>query len=173
MANKQFVKVRELWLADSKQKGQNNGLTEITATAAELNALDGSTVSSGDLNRVLDNAWNSISTTFVDGTDGTGTVQFVFKDVAGTAMASPVSGTFYVSEIATGVTVDALDNSLARLTNGYITLVDTTVLKYWNFITDATGKLGCTVTSNADEYFFCFVHPTGKLVISSGMTITG
>lgn len=153
------LKVRELWIADSKQKAQNNKVSEIAATGAELSRVD--------------NIWNSVTTTWVDGTSGSGTAQFVFKDVGGVQMASAVSGVFYMSELATGLTADALDNSLARLTNGYITLVDTGVLKYWTFVTSATGLLGLTVTSNADSYWCCFVHPTGKLVIGDEMTITG
>jgi len=134
------------------------GTTAVTSTAVELN--------------LTDNMWASVATTAVNVDDGTATVQFVFSDAAGTQMATPVAGTFYISEVATGLEIDTLDNSLAVLTNGVITLVDTGVLSYWNYVTTATGLLGLTVTSNDDSYWVCFVHPTGKLVISDEITIT-
>jgi len=116
--------------------------------------------------------WNSVTTTWVDGEDGTGEAQFVFKDAAGTAMTEIVAGQYYISEIASGVTVDATEASSAVATNGVITIVDTDAESYHNFITDATGKLGVTLDSNDDSYWFCFVHPTGKIVVSSECAIT-
>jgi hypothetical protein len=140
--------------------GEDNGQmgVEVTATPEELN--------------VVDNNWASIETTAAD-TSGDATVQFVFKDAAGVTMATPVVGTFYISEVATGLTVDTLDDSLAVLTNGVITIVDTAVLSYWNFVTTAAGLLGLTVTSNADSYWVIFIHPSGKLVPSGEIVITG
>lgn len=164
--NKIFVK--KLFLPDGKEKGQLDLMSQITATASEINQLDGSyNIDS------VSAMWDSVSTVTVDGTDGTATVQFVFKDAAGVTMAVPIAGQFYISEVATGLTVDALDNSLAVLTNGVITLTDTGILKYWNYVSSAAGLLGLTVTSNADSYWVVFVHPTGKLVISDEITITG
>jgi hypothetical protein len=162
----------KLYLPDGKNKGQSNKMSRVTASPTELNKLDGVTATTAELN-LTDNMWASVTTTFVDGTNGTGTVQFVFKDAAGTTMATPVAGQFYVSEVATGLTVDALDTGLAVLTNGVLTLVDTGVTKYYNYVTTAAGLLGATITSAADSYWFVFVHPTGKLVISDEMAITG
>jgi hypothetical protein len=135
------------------------GGTGITATGAELN--------------LTDNMWASVTTVWVDGTDGTGTVQFTFKDAAGTTMTTPIAGEFYISEVATGLTVDALDTGLAVLTNGVIDIVDTGAAKYYNYVTTAAGLLGATITSNADSYWIVFKHPTGKLVISDELAITG
>jgi hypothetical protein len=161
---------RELWLQESAVGA--NYKVKITATPSELNILDGVTAIAGELN-LMDNVWASVTTTFVDGTDGTGTVQFVFKDAAGVTMATPVAGEFYISEVATGLTVDALDTGLAVLTNGVIDLIDTGVAKYYNYVTTAAGLLGATITSNADSYWVVFKHPTGKLVISDELAITG
>jgi hypothetical protein len=152
------LKTNNLYIGQSGTLGSKSPV-QVTATAAELSEMT--------------NIWASITTTAVDGTDGTATVQFVFKDANGITMATPVAGEFYFSEVATGLTVDALDNSLAVLTNGVITLIDTGVLKGWNFVTTAAGLLGLTVTSNADTYYCVFKHPTGKLVISDAITITG
>ena len=136
----------------------NFGINDITATYTELN--------------LMDNMWASVTTTFVNGTNGTGTVQFVFKDAAGTTMATPICGEFYVSEIADGSTVDVLDTGLVVLTYGVLTLTDTGVLSHYNFISDSSGRFGATITSAADSYWFVFKHPTGKLVISDEMAIT-
>ena len=117
--------------------------------------------------------WASVETTFVDGTDGTGAVQFVFKDAAGVQMAVPVAGRAYISEVATGLTMDILDDGLAVLTNGVIRLTTATVFDSFEFITTATGLLGLTPEGNADSYWVAFVHPTGKIVMSDEMAITG
>jgi len=126
------------------------GETAITSTAAELN--------------LVDNMWSSITLISETGGSGTCAIQMSFHDAAGTIMATPVAGTFYISEVATGLTVDVADTSLAVLTNGVITLVDTGVLSYWNYVTTAAGLLGLTLTAAADSYWFCFVHPTGRIV---------
>jgi len=144
----------------------------IEFTAAALNRAATQTVIPAELS-LMDNMWASVTTTAVDGTDGTATIQFIFKDGAGVTMATPVAGEFYISEVATGLTVDALDNSLAVLTNGVITLLDTAVLKHWTYVTSAAGLLGLTMTSNADNYWVIFKHPTGILVPSGQITISG
>jgi hypothetical protein len=128
------------------------GTTAITATADEIN--------------LLGNVWSSFSTSATPAS-GTCAVQFVFADAAGTTMATPVVGTFYLSEVATGLTVDAADTSIAVATNGVITIVDTGAASYFNYVTSAAGLLGLTITAGEDNYWVVFVHPTGKLVISS------
>ena len=133
-------------------------LAGITSTVAEIN--------------LTDNMWASVTTTAVPAV-GTCAVQFVFKDAAGTTMATPIAGEFYVSEVATGLTVDAFDTGVVVLTNGVVTLVDTGVQTYYNFVTTAAGLFGLTITSTADSYWIVFKHPTGKLVISDEMAITG
>ena len=124
-----------------------------------------------DVNAVA-GMWSSFTTSFTDGTDGTGTVQFVFKDAAGVIMTTPVSGTLYFSEVATGLTVDALDTGIAVLTNGVVTIVDTGAPLYYNFVTTAAGLFGLTITSAADSYWMCVNH-MGGLKISDEMAITG
>lgn len=152
-------------------KDELNLMDGCTSTTAELNILDGATVVYQELN-LLDNVWASVATTWTDGTDGTGEVQFVFADAAGTTMATPVAGTFYISEVATGLTVDALDTGLAVATNGVVNIMDTGSAKYYKFVSSAAGLLGLTLTSNADSYWVVFEH-LGGLVISDELAITG
>jgi len=152
------LKTSNLYIGRSGTAGSKSPI-QVTATASELN--------------LLDNMWASIDTTVGGAGGGDSTVQFIFQDILGTTLATPVAGSFYVSEVATGLTVDAVDNSLAVLTNGVITLVDTGILKYWNYVTTAAGLLGLTFTSNADNYWVCFNHPTGKLVISDVIAVSG
>jgi len=97
-------------------------------------------------------------------------VQFVFKDAAGNALTAPVAGTFYLSEVETGLEVDVADTSIAVLTNGAVTIMDTGVASYYKFITDATGKLGVTITASADDYYIVFIKPDGSLLISTVCT---
>lgn len=71
-------------------------------------------------------AFASVTTTATPAVGSCG-VQFVFKDAAGNALTSPVAGTFYVSEVATGLEIDTADTSVAVLTNGAVTIMDTGV----------------------------------------------
>jgi hypothetical protein len=137
----------------------NFSIADITATYTELN--------------LTDNIWASVTTTFVDGADGTGTAQFVFLDAAGTTMATPVAGHGYISEIATGITVDLLDDALTVDTNGVLTLSESTVYSNFNFVTSAAGLLGIDLQGDPDSYWVVFVHPTGKLVISDECAVSG
>ena len=109
--------------------------TTVTSTAAELNAMD--------------NAAIVTMTTATTPASGSCAVQLVFKDAAGDALTVPVSGLLYMSEAATGLTMDAADTSLVVLTNGVVTNLITHSLSH--FISDATGKLGLTITAAADS----------------------
>lgn len=121
---------------------------------------------------LMDNVWNSIVTVTVDGEDGTATAQFTFKDVAGVTMATPVCGSFYLSETSTGLLRQPADTSIVVLTNGSIVTMDAATNNGWKFTTTAAGLLGMTITASADDYWIVFEHPTGKLVISDQITIT-
>ena len=137
---------------------------QVTATAAQLNAALNNTATVAEVN-LLDNVWDSF-TTVETGASGSCGIQLVFKDAAGVTMATPVAGTFYISDVATGLEVDILDTGAAVLTNGAIDIVNTGVTSHYNFVTSAAGLLGVTITSGADSHWLCFIHPTGKLVIS-------
>jgi hypothetical protein len=125
-------------------------------TAAEMNTVD--------------NQWASIATTATPAAGSCG-VQFVFSDAAGTTMATTVAGRFYISEVATGLTVDAADTSVVVLTNGVVNIVDTGVAKYYDYVTTAAGLLGLTITAAADNYWVCFVNQQGGLTISDVCTV--
>jgi len=114
----------------------------------------------------------TLTTTFVDGTDGTGTVQFVFLDADGEALTAPITGRLYFSGVATGLSSDAVGTSVAVLTNGSVDAV--TALTSYDFITTATGLLGLTIGNGAaDSIWAVFAQPDGSLLISDEMAITG
>ena len=171
-ANKLFVK--KLYLPDGSLKGQLSKLSRVTATASELNNLSGGSLVTSDVTataaelNLTDNVWGCVETTATPAS-GSCAVQFVFKDVAGTTMATPVSGILYLSEVATGLTHDLADTSLAVLTNGALTNIAGAGPSL--FTTTAAGLLGLTITAVADDYYVVFVHPTGKLVISDVCTV--
>jgi len=123
--------------------------TEVTATAAELNTVDGGAVS---------------MTTTATAATGTCGVQLVFADAAGVTMAEATSGILYISEVATGLSNDPVDG-LAVLTNGALDELVTGGASIYT--TDAVGKLGVTIThSGADSFWIVIVRPNGKLLIS-------
>ena len=108
-------------------------------------------------------AFNSVTTTATPAV-GSCAVQFVFKDAAGNALTAPVSGLLYLSEVATGLTQDLADTSLAVLTNGALTNLGSAGPSL--FTTTAAGLLGLTITAVADDYWVVFVKPDGTLLIS-------
>ena len=103
-------------------------------------------------------------TTTATPASGSCAVQFAFKDAAGNALTEPVSGLCYLSEVATGLTNDLADTSLAKLTNGTLTNLVAKGTSF--FTTTAAGLLGMTITAVADNYWVVFVKPDGTLLIS-------
>lgn len=114
-------------------------------------------------------AFNSVTTTAVPAS-GSCAVQFVFKDASGNVVTSPVFGLLYLSEVATGLTHDLADTTLAVLTNGALTNVGGAGPSL--FTTTTTGLLGLTITAAADDYYVIFVKPDGSLLISTVCTVS-
>lgn len=108
-------------------------------------------------------AFDTVETTTTPGAE-TCAVQFVFKDVSGNALTSPVSGILYLSESATGLTHDLANTSLAVLTNGALTNIGGAGPSL--FTTTAAGLLGLTISAAEDSYWVVFVKPDGSLLIS-------
>ena len=109
-------------------------------------------------------AFASVTTTATPAS-GSCAVQFVFKGINGNAITAPVSGLLYLSEAATGLTIDNADTSLAVLTNGALRNLGSASPSL--FVTTAAGLLGLTITAAADDYYVVFVKPDGSLLISS------
>jgi hypothetical protein len=142
--------------------GLSIGDTTVTATAAELNIMDGVTATSEEINAV-DGAPLTMTTATTPGTN-TCAVQLVFKDAAGVTMAVPTSGLLYISEVATGLSTDPVDG-LAVLTNGELDNIIAHGLSH--FVTTAAGLLGVTIShTGADSFWLCIILPSGKLLIS-------
>jgi len=112
-------------------------------------------------------AFASVTTTATPAS-GSCAVQFVFKDVLGNALTAPVSGLLYLSEVATGLTNDLADTTLAVLTNGALKNLGSAGPSL--FTTTAAGLLGLTITA-ADDYWVVFVKPDGSLLISTVCTV--
>lgn len=110
----------------------------------------------------------SVTTTATPASGSCG-VQFVFKDINGNALTSPVSGILYLSEVLTGLTHNLADTSLAVLTNGALTNIGGAGPSL--FTTTAAGLLGVTITAAADDYYVVFVTPNGSLLISDVCTV--
>ncbi len=113
-------------------------------------------------------AFNSVTTTATPATGSCG-VQFEFKNALGEAVTAPVSGMLYLSEVATGLTHNLADTSLAVLTNGALTNIGGAGPSL--FTTTAAGLLGLTITALADDYYVVFVKPDGSLLVSDVCTV--
>lgn len=109
-----------------------------------------------------------VVTTTATPASGTCAVQFQFKDPTNTTVniAHQLSGICYSS---TAAGVPSAITSGATLTNGTITPVVATTI--WHFVTNATGQLGITLTSDAGSRYITFVLPNGKLLTSTVCTV--
>ncbi len=131
-------------------KGLSIDGTTVTSTAAELNAMDNAAIVS--------------MTTATTPASGTCAVQLVFSDAAAVQLAIPASGLLYISEVATGLSNDPVDG-LAVLTNGALDELVTGGTSVYT--TDATGKLGVTIShAGVDSFWIVIILPNGKLLIS-------
>lgn len=109
----------------------------------------------------------TVTTTATPAT-GTCAVQFQFKDpTTGANLTYPISGVCY-SSTSTGLAFQAI-TSAAVLTNGAVLALSATTL--WAFVTDATGRVGLTLTGSAGSKYVTFVLPNGRLVTSTVCTI--
>ena len=130
--------------------------TLVTASAPELNQAD--------------NAWASISTVDTPAS-GSVSVAVTFKDAAGTTMATPVAGMFYMSTASTGLTIDAPATSITNVGNGDLVSSDGGGEVLWLYVTTAAGLLEVTITATNGTYYLVFMHPSGKLVISDACVV--
>ena len=121
---------------------------------------------------VVDNRTLTLTTGWTDGTNGTGVALLTFLDADGGALTAPISGWMYISEVATGLTLNALDTGAAA-SKGVITPNIATDFSMFHFVTNATGELDLTLTSTADSYWIVFTQGNGSLLISDECAITG
>jgi len=144
-------------------KGLSIDNTTVTATAAELNIMDGVTATAAEIN-AMDTAAVASMTTATTPASGTCAVQLVFSDASAVQVAVPVSGLLYISEAATGLTNDPVDG-LAVLTNGALDELVTGGTSIYT--STAAGLLGVTIThAGADSFWIVVVLANGKLLIS-------
>lgn len=137
----------------------------LNSGASITNAIVGNVTGNvtGDVTGVLSAAAKTMTTATVPAS-GSCAVQLTLKDGNGVTMAVPVSGLLYLSEVATGLTQDLADTTLAVLTNGALTNLGSAGPSI--FTTTAAGLLGVTITAGTDSYWLVLVLPSGELLIS-------
>lgn len=147
-----------------------NALDGITSTVAELNALDGITAIVSELN-LLDN--QVASCVFVVGTEGGDVINvgLQFKDAAGADMATPVCVPWYFSSDAAGLDplTTAHDGGTAIGTDG--ALIESVANLSGVLISEADGDADINITdAGAFTAYLVIVLPTGALAISAVIT---
>lgn len=142
---------------------------QVTATAAELNTLDGVTATAAEINNLddtvvtVDIALAASATT--DGMDITITMQ----DGAGTAIDAVHRFEWWISEAATGIGLTG-DTYSGDVTTGTGTEWEEIVAKkHYVGLTAATGVYVATAVDSANpaDQYVAVVHPvTGKVIVS-------
>lgn len=155
----------------------------ITASAAELNLLDGVTASTEELNKVdgltattaeLNLVDNQVATaTFVIGTETGGneiTVSIQLKDAAGADMATRSSVGFYLSNDANGDSTKVAATSLVAGTDGV--MQEFISNSAGRLVSEADGDIDVVIgdASGAATYYLVLIMPNGSLVVSSAIT---
>lgn len=133
--------------------------TAITASAAELNAQDGS----------------PLDVDFTVGAENANVVNvgIQLNDAGGTALATRASVTAYISDDANGdaIAATAPDGGWAIGTDGL--LIPVVANKAAILVSEADGDIDINVTeSGSDTFYVIVVLPNGKLVASSVLTFT-
>lgn len=94
------------------------------------------------------------------------------NDEAGTAMAEPVSLSWYLADDAAGITPSTLapDGGVAAGTDG--ALIESVANLSGFAVTEADGDLDVTVTATTGSWYLVLVLPDGTLSISTVITPT-
>jgi hypothetical protein len=147
------------------------GGTEVTATAAELNTLDGVTATSAEINK-LDGA--PLDATIVVGTETGGNtinVAVQLKDANGADLAVRGRVFAYMSNDANGDTIAtaAPSGHVAIGTDGL--LIPQVTDKAFDLISEADGDIDVNVVeAGAATWYLILVLPNGKLLPSGAIT---
>jgi hypothetical protein len=157
-----------------------NILDGVTASAAELNILDGVTASAAELN-ILDGVTSSTAElNIVDGVTATAesggdtiNVGIQLNDAAGAAMATRTTLLWYLSSDANG-------DAIASATSGGIAIGTDGLLVEWTtnvsgmVTSEADGDIDVNIVeAGALTVYLVLVLPTGKLTVSGAITFAG
>ena len=153
------------WVANNPNSEINDTkaqkLAELSATGvslAELDALD------------ADSTQCTVTPASLSNADGA-TVEFAiqFKDAAGVAVDYPISFTYWVSSVATGIDLDTAVTTIAD--GGAGVIVPITANQSGVGITDATGTCEIDITeAGPDVVYLVVTQPDGRIVVSSAVT---
>lgn len=148
---------------------QLNG-TSLTATAAELNALDGVTATVAELN-LLDNMPATVTFAAAAGGANVCEVTVTVKDAAGATIAEVFTFDIWLSDAATGagLTGTTASGTVTVKTASGVVIATLTAKKNLRVQTLATGIFILEITDSAKTAFYvCVEAPgTGKTVVSA------
>lgn len=153
--------------------GTSNGGegVEVTATAAELNILDGTTVTAAELN-ILDGAL--ATATFTVGTETTNVINVAIqlKDANGVDMTAISSIGMYLSSDAAGVAIEASGpDSWVIGTDGILLPDGSDSLISGVLISEADGDIDINLTHvGADTFYMNVIMPNGSISTSAVIT---
>jgi hypothetical protein len=143
---------------------------QVTATAAELNALDGVTATPAELN-LNDN--QPASVTFVVGTEGSNIINIAgtVKDAAGAAMAVPCALPCYLADDSAGLDPSTVAPSVGMAIGTDGALIEWTANLSGMLITEADGTFDIDITDvTTPTFYLVVILPNGLLAISGAIT---
>jgi len=149
-----------------------NILDGVTATAAELNIMDGVTATSSEIN-LLDNQPASVTWTVGNEAADVINVQGAIKDTGGAALDHAVQIDFYVANDSTGLNIGTAPNGgIAASTIGKIAAEPNADIVL-RFITNAIGVFNMDITeTGTGTWYPVAVLPNGALAVGKTDAIT-
>lgn len=157
---------------DGSSAGLKLGGTLVTATAAELNAVDGVTASVAELNK-LDGAPFDVDFTIGADAGTTINVALQLNDAGGAALATRASVLAYLSDDANGdaIAATAPSSGWAIGTDGL--LIPVVANKAAVLVSEADGDIDITLTeAGTDTWYLIVVLPNGLLAASGAIAFT-
>lgn len=171
-----FINIRNIFQIGGVQvtasAAELNLLDGVTATTSELNTLDGVTADKDEINQ-LDG--NPAGATIVVGSEAADVINVAIQlEAAGGADLATRGAVFaYLSDDANGDSIagTAPDGGWAIGTDGL--LIDDVASKSARLVSESDGDIDIDITeSGADTWYLILVLPNGKLVASGAITFT-
>lgn len=143
---------------------------EVTATASELNILDGVTATKDEIN-LVDNQVAAVA--FVIGAEATNVINvgLQFNDAAGVAMATPVCVRWYLSGDSAGLDPSTVAPTVGTSIGTDGALIESVANLSGMMITETDGDVDIDIEdAGTPTFYLVVVLPNGSLAISTAIT---
>ena len=141
----------------------------VTASAAEINALDGATMTADELN-LLAGAPASVGFGIAAGATNVCAVTLTAKDAAGATLQAPVELDVWLTDAATGIGLTSHTPVLAITTGAQMGIL--TAAKALRVQANVSGVVVMTITDAGKNLYYIAAQPVGRTAASVSRVLT-